>query len=145
MDRTAQFYSQPTYARGSGMPVFAGSRRQRGGGVLGSLKSFFMPILSRLGITGTQAAMNVAQNVAQDLVSGKNIAASLKQHGLQAAKRLGNEVLSNALDQVNLDFGVKRKTAPKRKSAPKSKAAPSRKRPAPSKAKQTAKRAKANF
>ena len=89
--------------------------------------------------------MNVAQNVVGDLVSGKNIAASLKQHGLQAAKRLGNEVLSNALDQVNLDFGVKRKTAPKRKSAPKSKAAPSRKRPAPSKAKQTAKRAKANF
>ena len=137
MDRTAQFYSQPTYARGGGMPVFAGSRRQRGGGVLGSLKSFFMPILSRLGIRGAKAAMNVAQNVVGDLVSGKNITASLKQHGLQAAKRFGNDVLSNA--------GVKRKTAPKRKSAPKRKAAPSRKRPAPSKAKQTAKRAKVNF
>ena len=140
MDRTAQFYSQPTYARGGGMPVFSGSRRQRGGGVLGALKGFFMPMLSRLGKRGAQAAMNVASNVVGDVISGRNVKTSFKQHGLQAAKRLGNDVLSDVIGQVRGKITSKRKPAPKRK------ATSSRKRPAvPSKAKQTAKRAKANF
>lgn len=74
MVRTALFYSQPTYARGGGLPVYSGSRRQRVGGVLGAIKSFFMPLLSSFGRKGARTAMNVAKNVVGDVVSGKNIA-----------------------------------------------------------------------
>ena len=147
MDATAQFYSQPTYvqAGGAAMPVFAGSRRQRGGSVLGALKSFFMPLFSRLSKRSAKAAMNVAQNVVGDVMTGKNVAAALKQHGLKAAKRFGNEALSSVMGQMTAG---KTRKAPARK-APARKAparqAPSRKRAAPSKAKQTAKRVKGNF
>ena len=33
-------YSQPTYSGGGGIPFFAGSRRQFGGGIFGSLARF---------------------------------------------------------------------------------------------------------
>lgn len=118
------------------MAVFAGSRRQRGGGILGSLKNFFMPLFTSLGKKGVHTAMNVAKNVVGDAISGKNIPTSLRQHGLTAAKRFGNEVLSSALG---------RKTGTKQKPAAKRKSGPSRKRAAPRKAKQTAKRVKRNF
>lgn len=96
MDRTAQFYSQPSYVGGA-LSVYAGSRRQRGGSVLGSLKSFFMPLLSKLAKRGAKSAMKVAQNVVGDVIAGKNIKSSISQHGLNAAKRLGSEMLSTAI------------------------------------------------
>ena len=136
MDRTAQFYSQPTYVGGGFMPVFSGSRRQRGGSILGSLKSFFMPLFSRLGRKGIKTAMGVAQNVATEAMLGKNIKASLRQHGMKAAKRLGNEILSDAIGHAKTALSS---TTPSLKSAP------SRKRAAPRKAKQSAKRVKVNF
>ena len=50
MDDTLAFYSRPsTEYRGGGFPVFAGSRRQRGGGIFGSLKRFFLPIAKNVG------------------------------------------------------------------------------------------------
>ena len=141
MDRTAQFYSMPSY--GSGMPVFAGSRRQRGGGILGSLKNFFMPLFTSLSRKRARTAMNVAQNVVGVAISGKSIPSSLRKHGLTAAKRFGNQVLASALGQVSTSIG--RKTGAKQKPAAKRKPGPSRKRAAPRKAKQTAKRVKTNF
>ena len=134
MDRTAQFYSQPTYMQGGVMPVFAGSRRQRGGSVLGALKSFVMPILGRLGKRGAKAAMKMAKNVVDDVMTGKKVTTSLKQHGINAAKRFGKEVISDVVGQ----FG-------NQKSAPARRAAPSRKRAASTKARQSAKRRKGNF
>ena len=77
-------------------------------------------------------------------MTGRNMAVSLKQHGLKAAKRLGNEVLSSVLSQVTVGEAC---MAPVRKAAAEAPArkATSRKRAAPSKAKQTAKRPKSNF
>ena len=50
MDRTAAFYSAPSYRYGGGaMPVFSGSRRQRGGSIFGAFKRLFMPIITSLG------------------------------------------------------------------------------------------------
>lgn len=56
MDRTATFYSQPSYVqRGAGLPVYSGSRRQRGGSVLGAVKNFIMPVVSGLKIVPSDA------------------------------------------------------------------------------------------
>ena len=135
MDRTAQFYSQPTYARGGFMPVFAGSRRQRGGNVLGALKSFFMPFLRMVGRKGAQQAIGLASDVVGDVTSGKSIKNSIRQRGISHANRLGRDLLSTAVGQLQPTVTSKAKATPIR----------SRKRRVTTKAKQSAKRHKPNF
>ena len=127
MDYTAKFYSGPTYGSGS-VPVFAGSRRRRrGGGFLGSLANIAMPMLKGLVKTGAKQAFGLAKDVAGDVMSGKNFKNSLMTHGWRRAKRVGSEVLGNALgSQIS--------------------PAPSRKRRVASKARQrTGKRRRSNF
>ena len=130
MDRTAQFYAQPSYARGGALPIFSGSRRQPGGNVLGAIKNFFMPILGNLAKRGVNSALGLAKDVAIDAFRGRNVKQSLKTHGINRAKQLGVNVMKDAIGQV---------------SAPRKPAAPSRKRRKPNKAKQTPKRGKKNF
>ena len=59
MDRTAAFYAGPSY-RGSGFPVFSGSRRQRGGSILGAIKSMVMPVLGTIGKSALKQAVGFA-------------------------------------------------------------------------------------
>jgi len=127
MDRTAHFYSQPTYVRGGSLPIYSGSRRQRGGNVLGALKSFFMPILGKAARRGVGSALGLAKDVAIDAFSGKNIPNSLKTRGIKRAKQFGIDTIKDVVEQM-----------PR-------KATPSRKRKRTPKTRQTAKRAKKNF
>ena len=86
MDRTATFYSGPSYTfRGAGFPVYAGSRRQRGGSVLGALKNVMMP----LGTVAAKQALGLAGDVAMDAIRGRKITDSLKTHGLRRLKNVG--------------------------------------------------------
>lgn len=128
MDRTANFYAQPTYARGGALPIYSGSRRQRGGNVLGAIKSFFMPILGRVAKRGVGSAVNLAKNVALDAFTGKNLAQSLKTRGLNEAKQFGINIAKDAFSEV----AGRRRTF-------------SRKRARSHKAKQRSKRFKSNF
>ena len=97
-----------------------------------------MPLLGAVGIKGAQAVGNLAQNVV-DVTSGKKISASLKEQGIKAAKRLGNEMIFDTLNHVSGSLGSRRKTATRRSSGP------SLKRAASSKTKVNAKHAKFNF
>lgn len=102
MDRTAAFYSQPTYVqRGGGLPIYSGSRRQRGGNVFGALKSFFMPLLGNVKRTAVRhvkrQALGLAKDLARDAFSGRNIGESLKQRGIQRVKQLGKDVLHDTV------------------------------------------------
>ena len=106
MDETASFYSSPSYHyRGAGFPVFSGSRRQRGGSILGSLKNFFMPILKNFGRSvarkGTRAALQLANDVASDALSGRNIKESFINNAKSRAKSFGKEVVIEELDTLN--------------------------------------------
>ena len=114
MDRTAHFYSQPTYTqRGGGLPVYSGSRRQRGGNVLGAIKSFVMPILGGVKQTALRhakrQAFGLAKDVAFDAFRGRNIGESLKERGIQHAKELGKGVLRDTVRGVAGPFSSKRK------------------------------------
>lgn len=118
MDRTAAFYWKPTYVqRGAGLPVYSGSRRQRGGSVLGALKGFVMPALGaikRSALRRVKAeAFGLAKDVARDAMSGRNILQSAKTRGIQRAKRLGKGVLSDAVGSVSR----KRKAPANKRSA----------------------------
>ena len=93
MDRTATFYSRPSYVGGAG-PIFTGARRQRGGSVLGAIKSIVSPLLSGVGNSIKKNAMNNAfgltSDVVGDIFTGKNVKSSLvsraKQRGLKTLK-----------------------------------------------------------
>ena len=100
MDRTAAFYSAPSYYRGGGFPVFARSRRQRGGSILGSIARVAMPMLKSLGKAVLGQAVGFAKDVAGDVVEGRNIRASLKQRGLKRLKNTALSGLSTIADQV---------------------------------------------
>ena len=94
MDRTAAFYSAPSYHyRGAGgFPIFSGSRRQRGGGILGSLAKMAMPMLKTVGKAALGQAVGFAKDVATDIAQGRNVKQSLKNRGL---KRLKNTALTS--------------------------------------------------
>lgn len=94
--RTANFYSHPSYQfRGSGYPIFAGSRRQRGGSILGALKSLVVPVLKSTGKSIGKSALrevtNLAKDVALDTISGKNVKQSLMRHGKRRAINLAKK------------------------------------------------------
>ena len=102
MDRTAAFYASPSYVqRGGGIPIFSGSRRQRGGSILGAIKNFFMPLLPGIKNYAVNkaksAALGLTKNVVSDVVRGKNIGQSIKSRGINAAKALGKDVLNDSL------------------------------------------------
>lgn len=131
MDRTEHFYANPTYAGGS-FPVFAGSRRRRGGGVLGILKSLALPVLKGVARKGASEAFGLAKDVVGDLAAGRNLRSSVMRHGMRRAKRLGTNVLQSALGSVS--NRTPQEPPPKR-----------RKQHPAAKARQTTRRRRSNF
>jgi len=110
MDRTATFYSTPSYVYGAGgMPVFSGSRRQRGGSIFGSLKSFVTPILKRLGNKvakrGAQEAVGLAKDVVGDLFLFRNPQDSVLKHGKKRALDLTKFAADESLDTLENMIG----------------------------------------
>ena len=72
MDRTAAYYSSPTYKFGAGyMPVFSGSRRQKGGSIFGAMKNLFMPVLNALGKKIVKRGAHEAIGLAKDVALNK--------------------------------------------------------------------------
>lgn len=119
MDHTAQFYSGPTYVgKGAGFPVFSGSRRQRGGSALGAMKSIAMPILSSVGKTALKQAVGLAGDVVGDVIRGRNIKDSMKEHGIKRLKNVGKAGLREVASTFNPFSSSKRmkrkRTMPKR-------------------------------
>ena len=105
MDRTTAFYSQPSYVqRGSGLPVYSGARRQRGGSILGALKNFMMPIVQNVKRNairhGKQEAWKLAKGVAWDAFRGRNIADSIKNRGTHGLRQLGKNVIHGVVDGI---------------------------------------------
>ena len=110
MDRTAAFYSAPSYYhRGSGgFPVYAGSRRQRGGSILGSIAKVALPMLKSVGKAALGQAVGFAKDVAGDLAEGRDIRQSLKQRGIS---RLKNTAMSGLSTITGRASGPRRRPA----------------------------------
>ena len=68
MDRSANFYSQPSYV-GGGFPIFSGSRRMRGGGIFGSLARLAVPVVKNLGRSLLRAGKHHGLGFAKDVVA----------------------------------------------------------------------------
>lgn len=131
MDRTADFYSRPSYVQrgGAGIPVYSGSRRQRGGSILGALKSFFLPLGKSVLKKGTKQAIGLAADMAGDVFRGRNLQQSLIQHGKRRAKNLGREALAEGAKSVSALFNNSQpKTLRKRRKGAKTARQPAKKK-----------------
>ena len=129
MDNTALFYSRPSYNfhGGGSFPVFAGSRRQRGGGIFGSLKKMFIPMLKRAGKSLISHGLAYAKDVTDDAMEGKNFKESLIKHGKARAISIGKSAAREGLKTASEMVGkggrhVSRKRKRRAKSTPKRKA-----------------------
>ena len=108
MDPTVRFYSQPTYAVGGGFPVFAGSRRQRGGGIFGSLAKMVLPVIKTVGSAvlrnvGGEVA-GLARDVAQTALSGRGMAVvrqTLQRQGLKRLQNVGQHAIRTAMNEFS--------------------------------------------
>ena len=110
MDRTATFYSGPSYRYGGGdMPVFFGSRRQRGGSIFGALKRFFLPVITSLGKTlakrGASEAVGLAGDVVKDAYLTRNIGESLKSNAKKRALDFGKYSADEGLSALKNMIG----------------------------------------
>ena len=105
MDPTARFYSQPSYVGGgAGFPIFSGSRRQRGGGIFGSLAKMVLPVLKNVGSsilrTAGKEAIGLAHDVAESALSGegmRGVKRTLRQQGLKRLRTVGQNALRTAM------------------------------------------------
>lgn len=98
---SSTFYASPSYMNGGAFTVYSGSRRQKGGGFLGSLRSIMAPVGRNL-VKGVQniarnktvqdLAKTVARkgtealaNVAVDALQGRNIREAFSDRSKRAA------------------------------------------------------------
>jgi len=86
------------------MPVYAGSPRQMGAGIFGTLKRTALPILHRLlpflkrvGKRAAKSALSVGHGVLQDIQSGnvKDIRANIRKRGRAELGELSREYLGH--------------------------------------------------
>ena len=122
MDRTAAFYSAPSYSYGGGaMPVFSGSRRQRGGSIFGAFRRLFIPIIKMLGKKlakkGAQQAVGLAGDVARDAFLFKDVKQSLANNAKKRALNFGKYAVDEGLAGLQNVIGSGKR---RRKSGPKS-------------------------
>ena len=115
MDRTTQFYSGPSYQFGSGFPVYGGSRRQRGGSILGAIQRFAMPIFNTIKNKALRESMNFAKGVMSDTVRGKSIKQSLMNRGMRSVRNVGASVATDALRSLHNRVQT---PAPRKRPAP---------------------------
>ena len=139
MDATASFYSRPSHHGGS-FPVYSGSRRQRGGGILGALARIALPMAKRLGTSALRTAkregLKLGANVVSDLAQGRNIKDSFLEHGQAAAKNVSRQTLKKAVQSI---------APPKRKRRHQSVSKQKSKRPRPNPQRKAKKKTRRNF
>ena len=113
MDQTALFYSRPSH--GAGFPVFMGSRRQRGGGIFGSLKNFFLPVAKKVGRNLLSQGVGLAKDVMQDALEGKNIKSSFLDRGKSRAIDFGKTAAKEGVSALQNMIGKGSRRAPQRR------------------------------
>ncbi len=160
MDRTAAYYSSPSYTFGAGaMPVFSGSRRQTGGSIFGTIKGFLMPVLSSLGKKiakrGAREAVGFAKDIASEAFTSKRLNADpVKRFAKKRALSFGQFATDEGLDALQKMIGSgrrgrrrNRRLQPRRKVAKRKNLCKSklRKRRTQNRTKKRRRVAKANF
>lgn len=151
MDRTATYYSGPTFryaGRGGALGIYSGSRRQRGGNILGTLARTVLPIFGEAGKKilrrGAHKALDVTQNVAKDAIQGKNALNSFKTRATTGLKKLSRFAIDEGADAARkmIGSGKKRRTSLRKRKTTKRRRTKPRQKPRKRLQKKTTKRRK---
>lgn len=101
----AEFYAQPSYMAGGLFTVYSGSRRQRGGSFLGSVKKYIVPA-GRTALRGVKAAGRLAVKGVKAAAKNeavREVAKKALEHGLM----IGTNVAVDALQGRNVGEAIK--------------------------------------
>ena len=110
------FYSNPTYLSGGAFTIYSGSRRQRGGSVLGSIRKFVVPAGHTLmrGIKSAgQTAVRGIKSAGQYAVKGAKAAAKnetvreVAKKALEHGVTIGTNVAVDALQGRKVGEAIK--------------------------------------
>ena len=98
---SSNFYAAPSYMSGGSFTIYSGSRRQRGGGFLGSMKRYMAPIgrtafkgmkslarnkvVRNLAKQAAQKGTEVLAGAAVDALQGRNLGEALRERGREVA------------------------------------------------------------
>jgi hypothetical protein len=96
---TKTYHDYYIHQAGTGYPVFAGRRYQRGhglGSIFGGLFKAAMPLLKQGAKNLKREALKTGLNIAGDVVQGRNI----KQAAKSRLKSTGENLLQKAMDTV---------------------------------------------
>lgn len=100
------FFLEQFLQTGHGMPVFQGTKYQRGSGlgsIFGGLFRSLLPVVKSVGKAVGKQAIHAGLNVASDALSGRNVGEAVQEHSRVGAAHL----LDQAKDHIN--------TGPKRR------------------------------
>lgn len=126
-----QFYDQ---SGGSMIPIFQGSKYQRGNG-LGSIFSGLLkaavPMLKRGAATLGRTALKAGVNVARDALGGKNIKEAFKDNAKSAGRELLNKSINRASETIDRSGSPPRRAIKRRRKRPTVSRRPNGKRKAP--------------
>jgi hypothetical protein len=75
-----------------GGKFFAGTKYQRGFGVLGSIGRFILPIAKNLAQTLATSGLETGQQVLKDYTEGRDVKEALMTHGKQSLQSMGRKL-----------------------------------------------------
>ena len=97
---------------GHGLPGFAGTAFQRGGGLgnfLGRLFRFVLPVAKKVGKSVGKQALTTGADILGDVIQGKNLKASTKARGTAALRTLGRKAANTMRQKGAGRIGVRQK------------------------------------
>ena len=98
--------------RGQGLPVFEGTRLQRGrglGSILGGFARAAVPILKTTAKKGTEEALRAGYNVLRDISRGQSLKNALKRRATEALKNTAKRTVQRIQTGQGRKRGIKRK------------------------------------
>jgi len=109
------YYHEQAKQVGHGISGYQGMPYQRGNGLgsfFGRLFRAILPVAKRVGKSALKSvgreALNMGTNVIGDLSEGRNIKASLKQHGLKAGRNILDKAESSLRNQSGGRIGKRK-------------------------------------
>ena len=122
MDRTAAFYSGPSFRFGGGFPIYSGARRQRGGTIFGAIKRLAMPAIKSLGKKvlrkGATEAIGLTRNVIGDAIAGKNVRSSVQDRAAKRLRSVAKYSADEGLDALENMIGSGKRRRRRRRRGP---------------------------
>lgn len=91
---------------GSGISIYAGSRRQKGHGFFGKiLRTAVVPVMRYLG----EKALSTVADIGKDVIHGENIKTSAKKRAMDVRNQIEDDALSKARSVICQEGSGRRK------------------------------------